>query len=262
MRLCFVCLLQVLPYVTTINFMSKTILRKRIRDRPKWKSTAKRFVAFFDVMGFKDMVARNSHSFVLEKLHSLEVGLSVLDDIRAKKYVYGNTPVSETHVMKFSDSIVIFTESDTEEDANKIILDSALLLEHAFLKGIPMKGAISYGEVTVDFNKFIFFGQPIIDAYLLHEQLFQLSVVLDHNFEKKISTMNLCKEAHSRYRTCEVSLKGNSVTHQMIQPADSQTIKVCLEKIDEMYLSVSGSARRYLGNTKRFLEEIQGLSRK
>jgi|JI10StandDraft_1071094.scaffolds.fasta_scaffold2345218_1 hypothetical protein len=36
------------------------------KEQQKWKTTAKRFVAYVDIMGFKDMVARNSHKDILE----------------------------------------------------------------------------------------------------------------------------------------------------------------------------------------------------
>ena len=40
----------------------------------KWESTATRFIAFLDIVGFKDFVSRNKHSYVMnviEKLHKI-----------------------------------------------------------------------------------------------------------------------------------------------------------------------------------------------
>jgi len=40
-------------------------------EKKKWIITTKRFVAFLDIMGFKDMVARNSHKNIYNSLHAI-----------------------------------------------------------------------------------------------------------------------------------------------------------------------------------------------
>lgn len=41
---------------------------------------------------------------------------------------------------------------------------------HGLRLGTALRGAIACGTVTADFQKSIFFGQPIIEAYLLEEE--------------------------------------------------------------------------------------------
>lgn len=39
-----------------------------MKTNKNWVTTAKRFVVFLDIMGFKDLVYRNPHKTVYEKL--------------------------------------------------------------------------------------------------------------------------------------------------------------------------------------------------
>lgn len=54
-----------------------------------------------------------------------------------------------------------------------------------FISKIPFRGSIAYGEMTVDLENSIFFGQPLIDAYLLGEQLQSYGIACHASAEKK-----------------------------------------------------------------------------
>src|SRR5438045_8872602 len=96
----------------------------------------------------------------------------------------------QTLSITFSNLIIFFCKYDTHNDAVKIIFDAYRILQEALKNDIAIKGSISFGEITVDFEKSLFFGQPIIDAYLLHEELQMLTVVLDNHAEFKINSFS------------------------------------------------------------------------
>src|ERR1700744_2479239 len=100
-----------------------------------WKITTNRFVAFFDILGFKDLVERSAHAEVVSKLMTLKKALKKLENIYAdesfKKY-----DMEETKGITFSDSIIIFSKSDTAKDANKILLDSVFLIMESLEIGL------------------------------------------------------------------------------------------------------------------------------
>src|ERR1700761_3761928 len=111
-------------------------------EQTDWEITAMRFVAFFDIMGFKELVERKSHSEVVTKLRQLKTAIGQAekpDGLIAEKLDFG-----QTKTITFSDSIIIFSKSDTEKDANKILVDSSWLLYKAIEFGLGIKGAISY----------------------------------------------------------------------------------------------------------------------
>jgi hypothetical protein len=138
-------------------------------------------------MGFKEFVERNNHDGVVKKLRGLKESISKIEELHSNPDLAKFFKVSESRVITFSDSIIIFSKDDTRESLTKIILDASALIWSAFDNEVPIKGALSYGEITVDFEYSLFFGRPIIDAYLLHDQLQLYTAVLDHNIEKKLN---------------------------------------------------------------------------
>ena len=78
--------------------------------KDNWNVTEKRFVCFLDIMGFKDMVMRNSHNEIYQMLEDLAKKRNTLDTTKVDRY--------EQNLMKtvsFSDTIVIFTKTDSKE---------------------------------------------------------------------------------------------------------------------------------------------------
>lgn len=123
-----------------------------------WKNTQKRFVAFFDIMGFKEIVERNSHIDVLKRLFKLKTVLGVFESINSNDEFFNsfNIKKAETKSITFSDSIVIFSRGNSIEDACKILVDASSLIDISLQNSIAIKGAISYGNITVDLKKSLF----------------------------------------------------------------------------------------------------------
>lgn len=117
----------------------------------KWLKTENRFIAFFDILGFKELVMRSSHAEVLLKLEGLKQQIYKLEN-KTELSIFGkrNFEVGQTKSVTFSDSIIVFSNSDSLQDAIKILYDAYFILKYAFESRIAIKGAISYGAVTVD----------------------------------------------------------------------------------------------------------------
>src|ERR1035437_6528279 len=91
-----------------------------------WKKTDKRFVAFFDILGFKELVLKNSHEEILGKLESLKWLLQVIQKTVIPTFEGSNVYENHTRPITFSDSIIIFSKEDKFNDAVKILDDSRL----------------------------------------------------------------------------------------------------------------------------------------
>ncbi len=226
-----------------------------------WQKTTKRFVAFFDIMGFKDMVQRNSHQQILSKLEILKKTLKFLENttpetnVELKKI---NTEKFQTRSVTFSDSIIFFSKGDKLEDLQKITADSYALMHTALKENIGIKGAIAFGEITVDFENFLFFGQPIIDSFLLHEEIMFYGLVLDCSYETKLKTMKTTADfPDSVIKTYKVPLKNGKATHKVIQPFKEETRNQWVQWVEEIFNSVSGRPRIYIDNTIEFLKSIE-----
>lgn len=143
-----------------------------------------RFVGFFDILGFKNLVEKNSH----EKL--VEIYKDVLIDTVAEIRRLGfeihkneeNALKSLESIKQFiiSDSIILIQDDCTHRGLFFITLQAKVLLQIAMDEGIPLRGAISVGPVTIleDFGTTII-GQGLVNAYSLESMQNWSGAIID-----------------------------------------------------------------------------------
>lgn len=220
----------------------------------KFPRTCERFIAYFDIMGFRDFIYRNSHEQV-EK--TMDVVSDIVNEIKETEEVFlSKTDKAEREIEKaiimpviFSDTVIMITGSNTIHDMRKAIYASSFLLSAMLGENVPVKGALSHGVITADFKKSIYFGKPLIDAYLLSEETFFYGATLHHSFEKFIAE-NKAKIPKTVINHGKVPMKSGNVTHCYMdfknfidEPEDRKKI------MEKFYLSVSGTTRKYVDNT-------------
>ncbi|RYY45118.1 MAG: hypothetical protein EOO06_17065 [Chitinophagaceae bacterium] len=222
----------------------------------KWNITDKRFVAFFDILGFKDLVANNTHKAVLEKLDSLKKTILRFENLGEEKRLEAyKLDKNQSKSVTFSDSIIFFSKGETFKDLVKILLDSYGTIKFAIEKGLAIKGGISFGEITVDFEQSLFFGQPIIDAYLLHEELQMITAIMDNNFEVKLKTFDTDTLITNMIIDYKANLKSGRITHKLMKPF-RKNIPTRIQSLTKLYDLTSGRPRLYIDNTIEFLKSI------
>ena len=223
-----------------------------------------RFVAYIDILGFKDLVETNTHGHVLKKLKRLKQSLDEIDK-REKQ---------DLRTWIFSDSIFIFSMDDTYEAADAVMINTAKVVESALRSGLLVKGAVAHGKITADFQRSIFFGRPLIDAYLLQEEMKLASVVLHHTCEHKILSYDHKAPIDGSGRCLEypTPFVGGVVNHMhlnwleylilyRIDKEDDKTAEMDrhIERLRDLYLTVSGHPRVYIDNTLKFFDECRRL---
>lgn len=244
---------MLLPLLTASCFSLASICMAQT----KWKITDKRFVAFFDILGFKDLVANNTHNAVLSKLDSLKERIVNFENLSTEKILESyKLSKDQTKSVTFSDSIIFFSKGETFKDLIKILLDSYGTIKLSVEKGLAIKGGLSYGEITVDFEKSLFFGQPIIDAYLLHEELQMITAIIDNNFEVKLKSFESDSLIQNMIIDYKANLKSGKITHKIMKPFD-KNISKRIETLAKLYDLTSGRPRIYIDNTIDFLKFIK-----
>ncbi len=222
--------------------------------------TKKRFIAYFDIMGFKDFIYRNSHKKVSKIMDEIVKVVSEIKDYesellkspidkRNKTFLEGKVVLP----VIFSDSIIFISESDTQYDLHKILLVSSFFLAQSICSSIPVKGAISHGLFTADFEKSKFFGQPLIDAFLLADEAQFYGVIVHNSVEARFNKRGT-PEYEDLIKRGLVPMKGGSVTHYFSlweEVLDEKyRNKVEMRKIIEKFYSTSsGNVRRYVDNS-------------
>lgn len=124
-------------------------------------------VAYIDILGFKEMVMQDSHLPVLA-LRFIKKFINIFYNSNNEKYK--NDDIDDDIIPKatmFSDSIVI-SQSINEVDFPLFIELIAELQYGLFVKGILIRGGISYGKLYHDEN--YLFGKGLINAYLFESK--------------------------------------------------------------------------------------------
>ena len=90
-------------------------------EKGNWNDTPNIYIAFLDIMGFRNRVNREKHEQVKEKLESIRPAIS---EIEAEAIVRLNLPTRTTGAnnkypsifpVSFSDSIILFSSDDSLE---------------------------------------------------------------------------------------------------------------------------------------------------
>lgn len=209
--------------------------------------TKERFVAFLDIMGFKDRVARNDHNDVLKELEVFQSNIS--------QYVSYHREAN-VQLALFSDSILIYSQNDSVDSLHALADITSHIMMYAIQqeKPIPLKGAIAAGKMTCNQTKQLYFGQALIDAYLLEENVKYYGVLVHHSAESYLQLADF-----PEFRDVKAPLNGGDISHYELKWYDtalkpgttnSKTLDECLSNLR---LTVSDEPRKYIDNTQKIM---------
>lgn len=226
--------------------MDKFVVKNNSDD---WQDDCTRFIGFMDIMGFKEMVSRNPHNQIKHYMLQAKQTRHILLDTLATQYQPDGNNIIDWRVktFTFSDSILFVTKSDSPKDLTHLSVAMKISLEASLQSGVPTKGAISHGLVTADFGNSIFFGQPIIDAYLLQDQVFYYGIILDNNAEaflKRFLKQNDPEFKPIHFIRMPTLLKAGKILHYNIKMNSLGD-----DQLEDLYETVSGQPRKYVDNT-------------
>jgi hypothetical protein len=136
----------------------------------------KRFVAFADILGFRELLRVHSLQDIAKRVSLLLDGVAGLN-VRFVEAGGGFRPgVFRPHAANFSDSIVLW--SDVLDDfmemssfANGLMFARCLaeLVGGAFVSDLPLRVGVAFGDTYVDEVRNIVIGQPLVNAYELEQ---------------------------------------------------------------------------------------------
>lgn len=131
------------------------------------------FIGFFDILGFSSFVQNNELNYVGDRITELFRDLKSQSISLQEKDPYQLLDWRMVDSKIFSDTIILYqnekkiTNGDDYQWYKSFLMISAVLLRLSFEAGIPLRGAISYGEYFV--GEQLIIGIPIIEAYKEHE---------------------------------------------------------------------------------------------
>ena len=159
----------------------------------------KRWFAYFDLMGFSNLVRQH------EIEHVLPIYEGVLKTIAQKAESMKGISYSW-----FSDTFILFTKGSSEKDFALIERVSRLFFQKLIISKIPVRGSLTIGPLYTQKQKNVFLGEALIDAYEYGEKQEWLGFILTPSVYEHLKDSSLHLERRAFYR--KVDLPG-VITH-------------------------------------------------
>jgi len=244
----------------------------KVTQRTRWKVTDNRFVVFLDLLGFKDLVMRSSHDEIYKMLIYITDKRKIVEEIKDSDELEKSDV--ELYSVTFSDSIVIFSKNDSVSHFEIISSVTSYFFAKLIEKSIPIKGAIAYGEISINKSSQIFFGQPIIDSFLLEEDLSYMGIVAHNTIDKYISKLKSDESkliTNMYYKEIPTPFKYGNLSHLNLdwyrfliesyakRDDDISYSEFTKQTICEFKKQTSGGPRKYVDNTLKVIDEILKL---
>lgn len=225
--------------------MGNMSFKKNYKD---WTESAERLILYADIMGFKNRVLTTEHEQLRTLLQEFKEDITKqTSPFQIEDYL---------RFVQFSDSILAVAQSTDEKMLNLITKFGVRLMQISSEKGFPIKGVLSKGMFTFDAVNQLYFGQPLVDAYLLHEEIKFYGIVVHHTAE------NLVKQSGGNaYCNNKIFIAKGKVNHyhlrwnmfkKTLDEGDNTTD--CIKWLDKIAETVSGEPRMYIDHTKEILE--------
>lgn len=142
------------------------------------------FFGMFDILGYRSLIENNT----LDTL--IAIFKNVIKDLDQKAVTLMHqdehqvTGITPTKALIFSDTIILYQTMPIMLDFSPSFLTKAcVLLRLGFEYGVPLRGAISFGEFFV--HKSSFFGKPIVEAFEAEKNQHWSDAILTASTEQK-----------------------------------------------------------------------------
>lgn len=126
----------------------------------------------FDILGYKDLLEHNKLDDIVD------IYYNCIKNREMPVFAFGNlrtsdlNPSVQAERLMFSDTFILYNRFyDDEKPVEKLqrtfayLIYCVYLLRFSFDSGIPLRGALSFGEYYIDKEDSCFLGSPILEAY-------------------------------------------------------------------------------------------------
>lgn len=234
--------------------MTKSKINKQTYiSKPNWDADVPRLILYADFMGFKNRIFSSEHkdlkSLLItfnESWHKKLQPLQISGDLK---------------FVQFSDSILLVANGTNTKMFNLITKAATCMIHEALKINFGIKGVIAQGVFSFDENKGLYFGRPLVDAYLLHEEIKYYGIVVHHSAE---NTVKINISNNNPYSKNDVYIERGKVAHYHLcwnlldtNLAPKDITYMCNSWLDAIEETVSGSPRQYIDRTREILRNDQ-----
>ena len=159
------------------------------------------FVAHFDMLGMSSLIRRDPE-LVWQKLSALTTAKQERLSLDIERLDTGEYIQDQVRAFTFSDTIVAFSKSDTDNDALVFVLLTTELFASSLHYCVPLRGGIAHGQFAFNFNLNLFSGPALLDAYELGESSQWLGISLDDSVAEAIDRLSIATSPQGRNYGC------------------------------------------------------------
>lgn len=166
----------------------------------------KKFIAYFDFLGFKDFIERNdieTQKIGINKIYlEIEEALSEGKFKITSKGALPDISKSDINCINFSDTVIFWTNTTSVEELDALLKVTHLFNAHCNLYTFPVRGALVYGNAYDYIHNYLnnkkkgynvnsIFGNAIILAHNKAENQDWAGTVIDNSIIEYLEEINL-----------------------------------------------------------------------
>jgi len=147
------------------------------------ESSSHCYVAFLDILGFKQLVQSTKHEDLLKLYSNLFItnaamavthgAYKVVDAAATKRIAIPDFSNAKIDCMVISDSVLMYTKDDSIQSFLNLCVSAGKLTMSGFVTGLPMRGSIALGplsalkqqETDAEFGVYGLVGMALVKAY-------------------------------------------------------------------------------------------------
>jgi hypothetical protein len=142
--------------------------------------------------------------------------LSALVDVRDRVLAYEleftdlgvRTPASEyVQMVTFSDTIIIFTKDGAKHSYLALLVLINEIFHKALCSCIPIRAGVAFGKFCVNFEKSMFAGPALIEAYRVGEEAQWLGIALADSLKSPRHQLKFAKQGVSLFSDWDIPVK-------------------------------------------------------
>ncbi len=191
---------------------------------------SRRWVAYFDLLGFSELVRSERWSNVFSYYSQT-----------LKRFLKDRKADTMVERAWFSDTFLFYSIDDSKDSFLDIEFFARWFTYFSISHGTPLRGAISCGDFYADNQNSIFFGQALVEAYEYGENQNWLGFLLCPSATEEMQAIGLPADKRLDYAYWEIPYKIYSNSLPRSLPAyiiggsvETNGKNVCLKKLKEM----------------------------
>src|ERR1035438_7482827 len=207
------------------------------------------WVAHFDLLGFKAKLKTLPISILQEEVDEIVKSFQA----EAKEFE------KNVDYLFYADTFIFYSKFDENKDYPGLLHVATHFMEKCIYKGIALRGAISFGEIAVGYDKRIMIGDAFLDSHQHGEDQDWLGLILTPTASNRLKAVKLDPArqgfVYGKTPRRECSKSNDEVYAYSFCRGVSNFPCPLLHKLKEMQLLSPEDAKLKYENTIRFIEK-------